>query len=236
LKEGKRARDERPSRLATFGRPSLSQTTDIIIVDIEKKYYIFGIVYLYWKILFELVCPACGIHDRFTKHTRYTKYYYAEELWILRLKCESCGTTHAVIPSFSLPDNSSGTNESEAYLIKRAKGVGRGTAGKQLLELGMSEKYLRQLDKQFQVCVDRAKALFPDAGQVDLDGMEWVRSVVGDTSRPLYALNCFCLEHAVNAVCCTRVSILRFSVSNAGRNISRNLGRGQKTPTDIHSP
>ena len=100
----------------------------------------------------------------------------------------------------------------------------------------MSEKYLRQLDKQFQVSVDRAKALFPDAGQMDLDGMEWVRSVVGDTSRPLYALNCFCLEHGVNAVCCTRVSILRFSAPNAGRRNSRNLGRGQKTPADIHSP
>ena len=150
--------------------------------------------------------------------------------------CEGCGTTHAVIPSFSLPDTSSGTRESEAYLIERAKGVSRARAGKKLLELRMSEKYLRQLDKQFCVCVDRAKALFPYAGQVDVDGMEWVRSVVGGTSRPLYALNCFCLEHGVNPVCCTRASILRFSASKSGRKYSHNLGLSDKPPTHVHSP
>ncbi len=141
-----------------------------------------------------------------------------------------------MIPSFSLPDNSIGTKESEAYLIRRAKGVGRGTAGKPLLELRMSEKHLRQLDMQFQVSVDRAKALFPDAGKVDLDGMEWVGSVVGDTSRPLYALNRYCLKHGVNPVCCSRASILLFSASKAGRRYSRNLVTFQKSPATVHSP
>jgi len=114
--------------------------------------------------------------------------------------------------------------------------VSRGAAGKKLLELRMSEKHLRQLDKRFQVCVDRAKALFPDAGQVELEGMEWVGSVVGDSSRPLYALNCFCLEHGVNPVCCTRASILRFSASKSGRKDSHNLGLSDKAPAHLHSP
>ena len=204
---------------------SPSPNTVIIIVDIDKKYYIFPIFYDHWTEFFVvLICPACGTQDRFKRHARYTKYYYAEELWILRLKCEGCGTTHAVIPSFSLPDTSSGTKESEAYLIKRAKGVGRGTAGKILEQLGLSEKYPLQLDKMFQKSIDRAKAQFPQEGDPTLNGMEWVKSVVSDPERPLYSLNCFCLEHGVNAVCCTRFYIQTFRVRKTGRAFSHNMG------------
>lgn len=182
-----------------------------------------------------LVCPACGTQDRFIRHARYTKYYYAEELWILRLKCEDCGTTHAVIPSFSLPDTSSGTKETEAYLIERARGVGRGTAGKILEQVGLAEKYPLQLDKMFQKSIDRAKALIPQEGDPTLNGMEWVKSLVSDPERPLYSLNCFCLKHGVNAVCFSRASILIFRIRRAGRAFSHNLGTLQNEVPGIDS-
>jgi hypothetical protein len=204
---------------------SLSPNTVIIIADIEKKDYIFLIFYDSWAEYFVvLFCPACGAEDRFKRHARYTKYYYSKELWILRLKCEVCGTTHAVIPSFSLPGTSIGAKEAEEYLIKRAEGVGRGVAGKVLLQVGLSEKYPLQIDKMFQTSVNQAKALFPQEGDPTLNGMQWVRSVISEPERPLYSLNCFCLEHGVNAVCCTRSFIQTFRVWKAGRIISQNVG------------
>ena len=100
-------------------------------------------------------------------------------------KSEACGTTHAVIPSFSLPGTSIGTKETEKYLINRARGVGRGTAGKILLQVGLPEKYQINIDKMFQIRVDQAKAHFPQEGDPTLNGMEWVTSVVSDPERPL---------------------------------------------------
>ena len=152
------------------------------------------------------------------------KYYYSEKFWILRLKCEVCGTTHAIIPSFSLPGTSSGTEELEKYLINRAEGVGRGTAGNILEQVGLSEKYPLQIDTMFKISVDQAKALLPKEGDPTLNGMEWVTSVVSDPERPLYSLNCFCLTHGVNAVCCTRFSIQTFRVRKVGIKFSHNLG------------
>ena len=215
---------------------SLSPNTVIIIADIEKKDYIFLIFYDRWAEYFVvLFCPACGAQDRFKRHAQYTKYYYSKELWILRLKCEVCGTTHAVIPSFSLPGTSIGTKEGEEYLIKRAEGIGRGAAGKVLLQDELSEKYPLQLDKMFQRSIDRAKALFPNAGDPVLAGMQWVRSVVYEPERPLYSLNCFCLEHGVNAVCFSRASILIFRVQKAGSIFSHNLGTSQYEVPGIDS-
>lgn len=40
---------------------------------------------------------------------------------ILRLRCRGCGRTHAVIPSWSLPDTSVGTAEVECYLMARER-------------------------------------------------------------------------------------------------------------------
>ena len=105
-----------------------------------------------------------------------------------------------------------------------------------MLGLGVSEKYGLQLEKMFINSVDQAKAVFPEAGNPELNGMEWVSSVVSDASRPLYSLNCFCLERRVNAVCFCRVSILQFRASKSGKAISHNLERPQREPQRIHSP
>jgi len=143
---------------------------------------------------------------------------------------------HALIPSFSLPGTSGGTEEAETYLKSRHEGIGRGRAGKLVEMLGVSEGYGLQLEKMFARSVDRTKALFPQAGDSYLDGMEWVRSVVQTPSTPLYSLNCFCLQQGVNAVCFCRVSILRFRRCKAGGGFSHNLGRPKPVGSPIHSP
>lgn len=216
--------------------PSLSPRA-IIIVDIQKKDYHFHLFVDRWaEHLVVLICTACGDVDCLKRHARYWKHYYLEQIQILRVRCSSCRTTHALIPSFSLPGTSGGTDEAEKYLKKRCSGVGRGTAGKFLLELGVSEKYGLHLERMFQSSVDRAKAMFPEARNPELNGMEWVSSVVEDPSRPLYSLNCFCLQREVNAVCFCRASILRFRTSKSGKAISHHLGTSQTEPQRIHSP
>ena len=217
--------------------PSLSPNDTVIIFDIKGKDYHFHVFISGWQsYLAAIICPACGARDCLKKHARYTKHYYLKQIGILRLKCENCATTHALIPSFSLPGTSGGTDEAETYLKKRSSGVGRGTAGRFLSELGVSEKYGSQLEKMFINSVDQAKAVFPEAGNPELNGMEWVNSVVSDPSRPLYSLNCFCLERMVNAVCFCRASILRFRACKSGEAISHHLGTSQTEPQRIHSP
>jgi len=183
-----------------------------------------------------LLCPACGALDYLKKHACYTKYFYLEQIQILRVKCSCCGTTHAIIPSFSLPGTSGGTKEVEGYLLSRHEGVGRGTAGRLFQELGVSQRYGLQLERMFARSVNQAKALFPQAGEPYLKGMEWVQSVVEDPSRPLYSLNCFCLHQRVNAVCFCRASILRFRIYKAGGRFSHNLGTPKREGSPIYSP
>ena len=88
----------------------------------------------------------------------------------------------------------------------------------------MSEKYLRQLDKQFQVCVDRAKALFPDAADDRLSGLEWIGAATGEKGRPLWALNRYALNHQYNCICFCRASIITFSSTTASGASSHNRG------------
>ena len=61
-------------------------------------------------------CPACG-GTRLGQRSSYQKYLYEQLITILRLRCRGCGRTHAVIPSWSLPDTSVGSAEVERYLM-----------------------------------------------------------------------------------------------------------------------
>jgi len=154
----------------------------------------------------------------------YLKYFFAVRIPILRVRCQECAVTHALIPGFSLPGTSIGTAEAEAYLLEREAGAGRGKAGAKLLEQGVSERYPKQLDRMFQTAVARGKALFPEAADSKLQGLSWVVQTVGNSERPIWALNRFCLEHRRNCLCFSRASILIFNFHSAGRLASHNRG------------
>ena len=132
--------------------------------------------------------------------------------------------THALIPAFLLPGTSIGTAEAETYLLQRESGVGRGKAGARLLELGVSRRYPKQLDRMFATAIAQAKALFPEAADSKLTGMGWVARALGETGRPVWALNRFCLEHRHNCLCFCRASIIIFELRTAGRRVSHNRG------------
>ena len=81
-------------------------------------------------------CAACG-STRLGHHSSYQKYLYEQPITILRLRCRGCGRTHAVIPSWSLPDTSVGSAEVERYLLARERGDSRAVALAELRERGM---------------------------------------------------------------------------------------------------
>ena len=159
-----------------------------------------------------LRCPACG-STRLGHHSSYQKYLYEQPVMILRLRCRGCGRTHAVIPSWSLPDTSVGTAEVERYLKARERGDSRAMALAELRARGMHAGYGKQLERRLGVIVSRGKALWPQAAARQLGGLAWVRATCAPRSAdtPLLSLNHFSLEHGVNAICCSRSSILLFT-------------------------
>ena len=156
------------------------------------------------------------------RHGSYCKYYYDEELQILRLCCGNCKTTHAIIPAFSLPGTSIGTQEAEEYLISRAEGKSRSKSSKCFEDCGLAEIYPKQLERMFSEAISRAKALFPHHGEAKLSGIDWIESVCKTRNQPLYRLNKFSLKQGVNSVCFNRCTILIFREKNVSRGASHN--------------
>jgi hypothetical protein len=171
--------------------------------------------------LFDLVCPACS-NTHFKYHAFYFKYHYSNQIKIIRARCNRCRTTHALIPSFSLPGTSQGTKEAEEYLIKREQGLSRSKAGIALIKKGFTKPYLKTFERILQTSILRAKALLPNHGDSGTRGIEWIYSACNSDLFPLISLNELCLKNGFNAVCCTRFNIHRFKQFKPGKRFSHN--------------
>ena len=159
------------------------------------------------------------------KHARYTKFYYLEVIWILRCICTVCGVTHAIIPDFSLPGASIGTEEAQIYIKLREEGLGRRRASKVFTgQKTMSVNHPVVLDAAFRVAVDRAKAIFTRQADMQLCGCVWIEALTGSKDTPMVSLNQYCLEHRVNGVCLTRFTIHLFRTYRARTEVSLNTG------------
>ncbi len=101
---------------------------------IQKESYNFNkLVKDFYELFSNTICPACRQAGSLKKHAKYKKYYYSEHIHIFRCLCTYCRTTHAIIPSFSLPGTTVGTEEVEEYLESwENRGFLRRWAGKQL--------------------------------------------------------------------------------------------------------
>ena len=200
-----------------------SQTDTIIIIDIQKKDYKDFDKYPEWiRFLTVKLCPACLDSTEFSRHGFYWKYYFNERIPILRIRCKKCRTTHALIPAFSLPGTSLGTQQTEEYLIKRSQGQGRSAAGSCFARKGVPFEHLRRLDRMFLTCVDRAKAVLGSPENRELGGMEWIKSVIKNPERPLYEINRYCLSQGINCIFFTRPQIILFRLKKWGKGISHN--------------
>jgi hypothetical protein len=107
--------------------------------------------------------------------------------------------------------------------MKRESGASRRKAAAVFRGLGVNANYPRQLEKMFTCAVDRAKALFPDRGDVTTSGYQWLRSVVGpDEVRPLWRFNTMSLASGLNPLFFSRTSIVDLRRRKAGALVSHN--------------
>jgi hypothetical protein len=153
----------------------------------------------------------------------------------VRVRCQHCRCTHALIPRFSLPGLSIGSAQAERYLAAREAGVGRGCAAVELLACGMSQSYPKGLERMLATTVTRGKALLAVPGTEQLRGLAWVRSIVGDADQPLVELNRFALAHGVNGVCFCRSSILLFCSQSRSTRGSHKKGSPWESATAVPS-
>jgi len=157
-------------------------------------------------------CPACGTRGHFAKHAVYQKYHFAHPIPIQRVRCRVCGVTHAMIPCFSVPGTSLGTEEAERCLVARARGASRREASAELVEQGMEWRRGVGLERMLNTAVTRAKAIWPEVASPSLHGLAWIAAVCGRCNHPIGDLNRWALTHGVNAICFCRHTILLFSV------------------------
>ena len=154
----------------------------------------------------------------------------------MRVKCSECGKTHAVIPSFSLPGTSVGSEEVERYLAERETGSGRTTASKIFAGLGLSEEYPKRLEKLSRRTVDRAKALFPDRGDGYAGGYAWLCSCFApEEERRLWCMNIECIEHGFNPVFFSRASVLLAGKRKQGIVISQSIASASREVEAVDS-
>jgi hypothetical protein len=175
-----------------------------------------------------LRCPSCGKAGHLHYHARYLKYHYEDLLPIFRLICAVCGVTHAVIPSFSLPDTSLGTREVEDYLSARQAGQTRGQAGIFFLSLGRSMGFLKHLEKSFRRRVRNFLTIFPapEKSTPLANPLDHLKKTVSCAADILLQANLFCLSQGVNCVFFSRFSLLIFRPKNAPPG----------SPLNMHSP
>jgi len=158
------------------------------------------------------VCPACGAMGQMGLHACYEKYHFRERIPIRRVRCRRCGTTHALIPVFSVPDTSLGREEVERCLHARAEGASRPAAAAELVQRGWELRVGKRLENMLATAVERAKAIWPEAAELTLEPRAWIQAVCGSSEQPILGLNRFALEHGVNAICFCRAPILLFRV------------------------
>ncbi|OFW65229.1 MAG: hypothetical protein A2Y74_05565 [Actinobacteria bacterium RBG_13_63_9] len=162
------------------------------------------------------VCPACGTVGAMGLHARYLKYHFAISIEIQRVRCRRCGTTHALIPVFSVPGTSLGREEAERCLQDRAAGASRSRAAAELVARGWEVRVGKRLERKLATAVERGKAIWPSAAEVSLEARAWVRAVCGSSEQPILGMNRFALEHGVNAICFCRAPILLFRAAVRG--------------------
>jgi hypothetical protein len=112
-----------------YSRSSINYNI-IIIHFLSKQFYNSEDIRIGFSSVDEIVCPVCQGAGHLVYHATYKKYYFEELIKIIRVLCTQCGITHALIPSFSLPGTSIGTEEAESYLKARAEGASRMKAGR----------------------------------------------------------------------------------------------------------
>lgn len=125
-----------------------------------------------------------------------------------------------MIPSFSVPGRSIGTEEVDRFYSELVREMSRAKAGDVFTEKGMSGEYPRYLHKSMHTYLQRSASIAAHAG------LQRGRLFDG-AMNPLVeieVLNRISLGCGFNAVVCARISILSYYRKSAGTNGSHNHG------------
>ena len=179
-------------------------------------------------------CPSCGCQS-LKRHAHYTKYHFNNQIFILRVRCENCGITHAIIPSFSIPGTSLGTEEVEKYLINRELKLSRIDALSGLFFTNDIQKTGRKLEDMFERIINRSKVLLNVKTDHRLTNLEWIESICGKSKAPLTSLNLYGLSKGINGIAFNRINILLFKNNNMGLPFSLNMGTSIRKTLELDS-
>jgi hypothetical protein len=162
-------------------------------------------------------------------HGCYGKHHPLGHLIIRRVKCQECGSTHALIPRFSLPQTSHDTDSVETYLVARSDGQSRRTAGGHILAQGFEKRVLKRLERRFERGCRNWSALFAIDPPL-APNLTALAQHIGQpsTGGVLFAANRFALGRRVNAVFNSRSSILLFRNHRTGGRFPHNLASPQE--------
>ena len=104
----------------------------------------------------------------------------------------------------------------------------------------MSERYPVFFEKMILRCIANMKAVLPLEGNVYHSGLNYFQSLretgnQADKGCVICNANRICLDNAVNAVFCNRVSILEFTKRKPGVFFPHNHGSSQDKEREIDS-
>lgn len=157
--------------------------------------------------LSECNCPCCG--GKLKYHGRYWKNYYAQKIQIIRGRCTSCLSTHALIPSFSVPGMSVGMAELNSFLLARYRGTNLSEAGQCFIDAGCGADYPEFIHRRMKLLTARLKVIFPNTLPSGICYPNAFVQLAGEESEtPVTDINAMCLLQGYNPVCFSRHNIL----------------------------
>lgn len=122
---------------------------------------------------------------------------------------KACRTTHALIPSFSVPCCSTGMDEVDLFLAMRKNGATISEAGQCFVDAGMSPDYPEFIHRKFKRTVSRLSAVFESTYLPPSNYPDAIFSLCREgTVRPVSELNENCRLLGFNPVCFSRSNIL----------------------------
>ena len=140
--------------------------------------------------------------------------YTKKSILIRRVRCSQtgCRSTHAIIPSFSVPSCLIGTKELNEFILARANGETVSNADQCFIDAGMSPDYVETIHKRLKKNKAKIKTIFPEA-QYNLCYAHLIVSLTNSTD-PVEVVNLHCIERGFNPVLFSRRNILIFDKKN----------------------
>ena len=133
-----------------------------------------------------------------------------------------CGSTHALIPDFSLPGTSIGSPEADRYMKLRLSGSSQKEVSEIFTNRGLDEKYGISLEKKFTYASRKSQVLFPCENDLLHYPLLLFQSETADSTNIITAINCLFLKRGFNPLYFSRNNILRIRELKTGKSFPLN--------------